>query len=474
MSARLALRRVLVLAGLAAAAALAWPGALTAAETKVANAEAIKGKIEKLYNGEIDFENSADRERVFIEVDKILAKDTKNIALKKPDFWVDAVQEGRFAGGKRKLGVKGKVVSEDIEVPGKDDKVTKAKMWYRAGALITATKPCPLLVTILEKGTDPKAYLETTWPADTLNDEIKKNWVMVAIADSDEFPISKDPSLLSRPFREIRERFSTDANRWYLEAVGAACDPVQTGSSQFLAHRLAGLVLRGPMKAVTNKNSALYPTLVVHGATSKEGADVFAEYKKVDEKNNAELVLPDLPAVSAANADVFAWFGTHPRRILPSTYTFVTTITDTEGEPWTGSLNIVSPGKRGVPTTVTVSYLKDKNMVDIQSENLSEFGLYMNDDLLNLDNEIAVFVNGTQIAKRVFERDLRQMLTIADTYGEWGRMFTARLRGVVPAKIVAPPAPPANPDPNAPPAQPPAQPPQNPPTPPAPPPAPPK
>jgi hypothetical protein len=95
----------------------------------------------------------------------------------------------------------------------------------------------------------------------------------------------------------------------------------------------------------------------------------------------------------------------------------------------------------------------------------------MNDDLLNLDNEIVVFVNGTQIAKRVFERDLRQMLMIADTYGEWGRMFTARLRGVVPAKIVAPPVPPANPDPNAPPVQPPKDPP---PTPPVQPPAPPK
>ncbi len=458
MSERCTSHRGRVLFVLAAAAALSAPGLVSAAETKVPNAEAIKAKIEKLYNGEIPFESTADRERVFIDVDKTLLKDTKNVAMKRPDFWVDAIQEGRFAGGKRKLGTKSKVISEDIEIPGKDEKVTKAKMWYRAGALITATKPCPLLVSVLEKGTDPKAYLEATWPAEGLNDEIKKNWVMVAIAESDEFPISKDPSVLARPFAEIRERFSTDANRWYFEAVGAVCEPAQTAASQFLSNRLAGLILRGPTKAITTPNSALYPTLVVRGQTSEPGAAVFAEYKKLDEKGSTEIVVADLPAVSALNADVFAWFGAHPRRVLPSTYKFVTTITDTDGEPWTGSLNIVSPGKRGVPTTVTVSYLKDQNMVDIKSENLSEFALYMNDDLLNLDNEIAVFVNGTQIAKRVFERDLRRMIEIADTYGEWGRMFTARLRGVVPAKIAPQPVPPANPDPNAPPVQPPANP----------------
>jgi hypothetical protein len=301
-------------------------------------------------------------------------------------------------------------------------------------------------------------------------EEQLRPWVIVAIADSDEFPISKDPSVALRPFAEIRERFSTDANRWYLEGVGGACDAVQkAASSDFLSVRLTGLVLRGPATAVTTANSALYSTLVVHGKTSTDGAAAFEAYKKIDEKTNAAIVLDDVLAVNAPNEQVLGWLAQHSRRMSPNSYTYVTTLTDAGGgEPWTGSIHIQSPGKRGVPTKLTVKYLRESNTVDIQCENLGEFYLYMNDELLDLDKEVAVFVNGTQIAKKGFERDLRTMIEIGDTWGEWGRMFPARFRGVVPTKIVAPTAPPA-PDPNAPPSgpQPPDKPPANPPAPPA-------
>jgi hypothetical protein len=474
---------------LVAVAALLAAGTASAGGTKVPNGDAIKAKIEKLYNGTIPPDDNAGREKIFVEIDKLLSKDTKNVALKTPDFWVEAIQEGRFAGGKRPTGKLKATVSEDIDISTRDakpdDKPTKAKMCYRAGALVNPTKPCPLLITILPKEmdgkpTDPKAYLEATWVA---NDDVAKNWIVVAIAESPEFPVTKDPAVVLRPFKEILDRFNTDANRWYLEGVGSECGPVQTAASQFLAHRLAGVILRGPTAPITSVNTALYPTVVVHGKTAADGAAVFAAYQKIDPAANAEVVLDDVNTLTALNDQVIAWIAAHPKRVLPPTYTFVTTITDTDGELWTGSLNIVSPGKRGQPTKITVKYIRDDpatklpNTVDIQCENLGEFWLYMNDDLLDLDKEVAVFVNGTQLAKKVFDRDLRHMIDAADSVGEWGRVFPARFRGVVPNKIVAPvapPAPPANPDPNAPPKPPGDNPPATPPAPPAPPPAPPK
>jgi len=476
------LRRALVLAGFLGAALCAAPTALQASDTKVKDGDTIKKKLEKLYNGEVANDSSADREKVFVEVEKILTKDKAGSALKKPDFWADAIQEGRFAGGIHKTGKLKATVSEDIEITTRDakpdDKPTKAKLWYRAGALVNPTKPCPLLVAILPKEmdgkpTDPKAYLEATWVA---NDDVAKNWVVVAVAESPEFPVSKDPAVVMRPFKEILDRFNTDANRWYFEAVGGMCAPVQTAASQFLANRLAGLILRGPTAPVTSVNTALYPTVVVHGKTATDGAAVFAAYQKIDPAANAEIVLDDVNTLTALNDQVIAWIAAHPKRVLPPTYTFVTTITDTDGENWTGSLNIVSPGKRGQPTKVTVKYIREDpaaklpNTVDIQCENLGEFWLYMNDDLLDLDKEVAIFVNGQQLAKKVFDRDLRHMIEIADSYGEWGRMFPARFRGVVQNKITPPPAPPV-PDPlnpkapgdNPPPANPPATPPAPPP-----------
>jgi hypothetical protein len=488
MSNRIGLRTGLGIA-LLGASALWAAGTASAGGAKVPKGDEIKAKVEKLYNGTISPDDNAGREKIFVEIDKILQKDTKNVALKTPDFWVEAVQEGRFAGGKRSIGKTKVTASEDIEIVPRDakpdDKPMKAKVWYRAGALVNPTKPCPLLVAILPKdGVDPKTYLEGTWVA---NDDVQKNWIVAAMQESNEFPVTKDPAVILRPFKEILDRFNTDANRWYLEGVGASCASVQTAASQFLANRLAGLILRGPTGPITSVNTALYPTVVVHGKTDTKGGEVFTAYQKIDPTANAEVLLDDVNTLTALNDQVIAWIAAHPKRVLPPAYSFVTTITDTDGENWTGSLNIVSPGKRGQPTKVTVKYIREDpvtklpNTVDIQCENLGEFWLYMNDDLLDLDKEVAVFVNGTQLAKKVFDRDLRRMFEIADTYGEWGRMFPARFRGVVPTKIVAPPAPPANPDPNAPqppgnnpPASPPATPPANPPAPPATPPAPPK
>jgi hypothetical protein len=263
------------------------------------------------------------------------------------------------------------------------------------------------------------------------------------------------------PFAEMKEKYNIDANRWYLEAVGSTCEGVQAAATSMGSTRLAGLVLRGPTKAVTSPNSALVPTLVVHAATSAEGKAVAEAYKKIDDKNNAAIEVPDPAAVSGPNDQVVAWCDQH-KRSVPSSYTFVTTMTETSGENWTSTMEIVVPGKYGEPTKVGVKYLRDSNTVDITCENLGEFHVYMNDDLLDLDKEVTIVVNGTQLAKKTFPRDHRAMLKLAIDYCELGRYFPACYRGVVP-KIVAPPAPPpppvnppgGNPPPPTPPANPP-------------------
>jgi hypothetical protein len=333
-----------------------------------------------------------------------------------------------------------------------------------------------VLVSILEKGTDPKAvaaYIDATWEA---NKEILEGWVVGAIALSDDFPVAKDNVIVGGLYMQLRDLFNIDANRWYLEGVGNACNETQSAASQIMANRLAGLVLRGAPKAVTSANTALYPTLVVHSKQvgDKPGPEqaVFEAYKKVSETLNEELVVDDVPSVTAANDQIVAWFGKHAMRELPTSYTWVTTFTDTEeGESWTGTVHIQAPGKRGQPTKLKVQYLRDSNTVDIQSDNLGECTVFMNELLLNLDKPVTVIVNGTPNVgnvNKLVERDLRRMFDIADNYSEWGRAFTAQCRVVVPTKIAAPPpdagqppvkpgdTPPANPPADKPPANPPA------------------
>jgi hypothetical protein len=109
--------------------------------------------------------------------------------------------------------------------------------------------------------------------------------------------------------------------------------------------------------------------------------------------------------------------------------------------------------------------VRDTNTVEIQSDNLGECFLFMNDDLLDLDKEVEVIVNGEALPKKMMERDLRGMFYLADSVMEQGRVFTAKSRVVVKSKIVAPP-PAGAPNPAPPPDG--TKPPEQPPTPPAP------
>jgi hypothetical protein len=457
MSDRAGPRRVLI----AGCAALVAAAAAVAADTKVPNAGEIRKAVEKLYNLEIPYDSASGREKQYLEIEKHMSKDKAATAMKRPDFWVDAIQEGRFTGTKRHMAKKNALVGEEIVLRTVEaNRTTKPKVWYRGGGLVNAAKPCPILVCILPRGGDAKAYLEATWVPEKLPEpaagapapavaDIVKNWVVAAVVADDSFPVGSDPGVLGSLFFELRERYNLDGNRWYLEASGAACEDVQTTLTQsIMAQRLAGLVLRGPTKAIVNENNSLYPTLVVHGKTSAEGAKVVETYKKLSGQNDA-IVVDDLPQVTAMSDAVIGWFEKHPKRTLPSSYSWTTTFTDTQMDPWTGTMIIEAPIKRGIPIKLAVKYLKDSNTVDIQAENLGECTVCMNDDLLDLDKEVTIFANGNQAAKRKMDRRLRDLFDIADFYSgaDWGRVFTSTQRIVVQNKIAAPP--PAQPAPPA-------------------------
>ena len=94
--------------------------------------------------------------------------------------------------------------------------------------------------------------------------------------------------------------------------------------------------------------------------------------------------------------------------------------------------------KRTMTRRFKVSYDRDASAVTIDGENIGEFVVYMNDDLLDLDKPISVNCNGSELVTKVFERDLQEIFVTADTWGEYGNIFTASYRGFAPASIAAP------------------------------------
>ena len=80
-----------------------------------------------------------------------------------------------------------------------------------------------------------------------------------------------------------------------------------------------------------------------------------------------------------------------------------------------------------------MAYDRETNSVNLTGDNLGEFIVYLNDNLLDMDAPISVVVNDEVLITRKFERQVRTMFRIADTYGEYGRIFTDEYRGFAPS-----------------------------------------
>lgn len=441
------MRPVLALAlTTAAVLVLTTPMALAKDKKPVKNAK-IEAAIAKLYDGSIDLTDNAKREPLFLEIDKYLAKDKKSEAIKSPGFWVRSVQNNYFSNSKaRPAGKKKRIVETKMPVLYKNLKTGEVPLFFHAGASYQNKSPATLVVSILPEGTDPEAYLEQQWLS---NDVVKKNWIVAAVAESKEYPVSKEPLLAVYPFVHMREQFNTDSNKWFLEGVGTAGTAVQNAAISVFPDRLAGIVLREPKEAVTHANTSLYTSFVVHQGPPPAPAEG-EEAPKVDEaklkadREAAEKVAKAYEALEAdrhsadldaanATASIVKWVSEHPGRTLRQKYTYETTMGEESGEPFSGSLKIVSPAKRGEPTKLTVEYDTAAGAVNIDSENLGEFIVYMNDDLLDLDQPVSIVVNGTELVSKTFERNFREMFAIADDHGEYGRVFPAYYRAFAPS-----------------------------------------
>ena len=364
--------------------------------------------------------STTDHEKILVRIDKVLSRDGKEQALKTPRFWARAIQEARFGGRARKSS-RPKVVAEvEVEVvhPGTDEP-SRVSLAYHGGALYKDKARHTLLLTYLERGQDAKAWVEAFVEA---YPEARKRWIVAAIAESDAIPLCEQPTMGIYPLLRIRRMFSIDAGRVYLQGVGATCRAVQSLASRHIPDRIAAIVLREPRLALITENSRRFSTLVIQGAQGRAVGEV---YRSLDDRNAT------LPLDASADAGLVAWIEDYGGRELPAAGTFETLLEtgNRAGETWTGTLDIVSVGERGRPTRVSARYDRAANRVSVDSVNLAEFRLFLNDELVDLDRNVTIVVNGRKQVDRRFGRDLRAMLRTAEVFGEYGHLFVASYRG---------------------------------------------
>ncbi|MCG3135595.1 MAG: hypothetical protein HMLKMBBP_03316 [Planctomycetes bacterium] len=419
---------------LAAVGATAVPGPSFAAEVK--DAAKLKEALKKLYADTDAIDDPGQVTTITNEIGAILAKDPKGTALRDPKFWSDTIKEVRFSGKlykskSTKIVTKGEFAAWTAE--GKEIKVPYA---MHAGAAYTAKVAAPVLLCVIEKGVAPEEHIKS-WIA---NEEIQKNWVVAAVAQSDTLDMSKNPVVLAYLFDTVRRSYNTDPNRVYLEGVGAATKDAQVAADQILPDRIAGLVLRNPSDFTGGPNATTFSTAVVHGPEGAEKAQaVLAKYRELNAERNVAVAAPDLASVNGTCPPLVDWLKAHKGRSLPAQYSWATTLTENTGAVFTGNLYIHTPVARNKPTTIKVDVRRESNTISIECDNLEDFELALNDDVVNLDNEVAIFVNGTEMLKKKLNREHATIVRFTNELGDYGRVYTAAWRGVVPRKAPEPP-----------------------------------
>lgn len=368
-------------------------------------------------------ESTSQLAQSFLDLDDALRKDRKGVAIRSGDLWAMAAHAARFDKGKLEGGPEKKVTSLDQAFA---DGKTVPMAVYGPNKYSPGDRH-PLLLFLLPKGADAEAKLTSVIEA---HEGLKNEVVLVAIAMTDDFDPGKEAFHGLLPLEWARNLYNIDSDRWYVVAEGEALTKQMQGiAAEYVPDRLAGLILRGATEAVTSTNTKLYPTAVV----TTEGSDAVA-------KAYAELGGPTstIPAGEGELEALYQWVTVGDARPAHTEFTWETLIKeDDSGQSLFASFELNSPAKRGEPTTATVAYDRDTNTVTVNGENIGEIMLYFNDELLNLDENVIVEVNGTQLANRKFERDIREAFKTANRRGEWGRFYTASFQGYAPTTIEA-------------------------------------
>lgn len=437
-------------AALLASAAVAGPG--------VPGAEKIKPVLQEIY-GKVDFRNDAIAFSSGVQkIGETLGKEKAKVhPLKTTSWWSEQIQEALYSSGSKWIAAPPKtkdVVTANFESDQGGRRV-KGSFVYRGPSKYSSKRSVPMLLSIVDSKTDPAAHLKKTWmggdekdPNWPLFEEFRNEWLLVCVAESDAFDVSKDALAPIWVYLPLRGSFNIDPNRIFVEGVGSACKSAQFVGSFSIPDRMAGLVLRNPQEATLNENAGIFPTVVVRGPEGAEKATAaFAKIKEtVGEAHAVELATSDVASVEGACAPLGDWLKAAKPREVAKTFTWVLTKDRNGAAPnicAAGSIKVRSALKNELPTRIGATYKRPEsptapNVVSITAENLDEFTLCLNDDLVDLDKPVAIMINGAPVGTtKTYERSVSEMLTMANDWGEYGQLFPVQIPLRVPQAAVA-------------------------------------
>jgi len=320
----------------------------------------------------------------------------------------------------------------------------------------------PLVVCLPDEGQSAEDYLDTYWASEDIRDEY-----LIAVMDFDygkikkvenqqvedeegrikfkqvevEVPFSWEESQAIGQFwltllDAMVKTFHVNPNRVILDGAGMG----SSGALQFgagVSWRFAGLIVRGgAYSGAALENLNHIPVLAYPYATAGEEAEETLKRIESHREDGLDRAGDD-DAWGGKDEDggakLLDWLNGCVRNRHPVPSTWVATKPSEHFGYW---CFIRKRHDREQPARIRIESDRKENKVQITTENVAEFNLYLNDLLVDLDEQFEVWINGEMIGEFQKERSPDQLLAHAFAHEDGsppndpGCIFVNELTGI--------------------------------------------
>ena len=287
----------------------------------------------------------------------------------------------------------------------------------------------PLLLSLPDAGEKPADHLRTHWTAASVRDSAI---VVVPALPSDvegwnAVAVRGKPGGIVHVLTTLRvasARFQVDPERVFVVGRGRSA-PAAIAAANNSPQRFAGVITRaGEPGELGPQNFSNLPVLLISGG---------AQATKF-EADAAALGFTDITSLAGGGeAELWDWAQRHPRRRFPAKVNLV------PGEIFPSSVYWLRSASYNFDSRATVTLDRATNSATVEADGIWRLSLHLNDEMLDLEREIRVVVNGVE-SKHQVTRNLASALEwLREGFSDTRSVYSARLDlDLVPPKVAGP------------------------------------
>lgn len=378
------------------------------------------------------------RDKFEKEVAKVKSKHKLDTLLKDIDYLGQLVTMAATHGHVRPVKNRVKEFTVEEEIAGRKTTATY-HLWVPKA--YKEDNPWPVLVGLHDNGQTGEEYLENVLADAALRD----SYIIVCptiegdIRWHDQMGMFQ---LLGLVMHEVTNSYFVDKDRMYIDGTGAGGESACILASRF-RDLFGGVVMRsapfGSARVEGNLNHV--PVMCAVGADDAS-LKIDEMRAKVDKLKAAKypITLKEMAgsgksSFAELNGEIATWLAEQKRVRFPETLS-ASIESRTFGRTYWMSIIRTETATTDEPViaNLVASTDREKNTIDITSENIYKIEIYLNDSIIDMDRPFSVRVNGKELWQGIKERSWRYMLDRYTSSGDPTRLFTASIEIDIPVQ----------------------------------------